>query len=566
MAKNNKKKNNKNKKIENKKKIEKIENNVQLIDEKEAKEKEVNNEITTNENVKKEVKEIKEQVKENKKIRREKKNFKNIITMIILVLLMLLFVILGVFGVYSDFGTELAAKMPAYKYADIFTPYDEYVLTPSASVMETDAYVDKDGNTVRRVPKKDVLDNVELSKDNEENKKKEEEKPEQITPDEEVKEYKVEKRKIADNPESVLTEENYKISRNMIEGYLKASNIAEYKIKENEKTGQIIVSVPETKKIANLTSDPISDEELDTQRAKNIESILSTTGSFEVKDTITGKVYLTEKHIKEAKANIYQNYGVILDVKLNDEGKKILSDVSRKYVKEEKDGKKYEKKATVTVAGMDLIKATFAEPMDDGLMQINLGNGYGQKKEVITAIYGEAKKLENALKVGKTPIKYNVEQKTSGIRENVNYQNAKIILLVILAVMLILALSLVFKYGIKGLYAMLVNISFFAVLMLAVRYTDVVVTIPSLIAVVVAYILEYVILFKYLNNMKNETYEISDEVVDTLKYTFILIISSIVLSFSHNVLLSSFAMTLFIAIILLFTHNYIFAKNIKKLD
>ena len=235
-------------------------------------------------------------------------------------------------------------------------------------------------------------------------------------------------------------------------------------------------------------------------------------------------------------------------------------------MQEEKDGKKYEKKATVTVAGMELVKATFAEAMDEGLMQINLGNGYGKNKDVITAIYGEAKRLENALKVGKTPIKYNVEQKTSGIKENINYKNAKIILIAILAVMLILALSLVFKYGLKGLYAMLVNISFVVVLLLAIRYTDVVVTIPSLVSVVVAYILEYVILLKYLQNTKENDYEIADEVVDTLKYTFILIISSIILSFSHNILLSSFAMTLFIAIILLFTHNYIFVKNMKKLD
>lgn len=561
-----KKINKKKKKAKNILKEEKLENKTEIIDNVEAKEMKENNEITTNENVKKEVKEIKEKVQEKKKIRSKKRNFKSIISLIILILIMLLLIILGVFGIYSDFGTEIASKMPAYKYSDIFTPYDEYVLTPSASVMETDAYVDKDGKTVRRVPQKDALGDVELSKDNEENKKKEEEKPEQITPDEEVKEYKIEKRKIADNPEEVLTEDNYKISKNMIEGYLKAANISEYKIKENEKTGQIIVSVPETKKIANLTSDPITDETSDTQRAKSVESILSTTGSFEVKDSITGKVYLTEKHIKEAKANIYQGYGVILDVKLNDEGKKILSDVSRKYVQEEKDGKKYEKKATVTVAGMELVKATFAEPMDEGLMQINLGNGYGKNKDVITAIYGEAKRLENALKVGKTPIKYNVEQKTSGIKENINYKNAKIILIAILAVMLILALSLVFKYGLKGLYAMLVNISFVVVLLLAIRYTDVVVTIPSLVAVAVAYILEYVILLKYLRNTKENDYEIADEVVDTLKYTFILIISSITLSFSHNILLSSFAMTLFIAIILLFTHNYIFVKNMKKKD
>lgn len=561
-----KKNNKKKKKAKNILREENLENKTKIIDNVEAKEMKENNEITTNENVREEVEEIKEKVKEKKKIRSKKRNFKSIISLIILILVMLLLIILGVFGIYSDFGTEIASKMPAYKYSDIFTPYDEYVLTPSASVIETDAYVDKDGNTVRRVPQKDALGDVELSKDNEENKKNEEEKPEQISPDEEVKEYKIEKRKIADNPEEVLTEDNYKISKNMIEGYLKAANISEYKIKENEKTGQIIVSVPETKKIANLTSDPITDETSDTQRAKSVESILSTTGSFEVKDSITGKVYLTEKNIKEAKANIYQGYGVILDVKLNDEGKKILSDVSRKYVQEEKDGKKYEKKATVTVAGMELVKATFAEPMDEGLMQINLGNGYGKGKDVVTAIYGEAKRLENALKVGKTPIKYNVEQKTSGIKENINYKNAKIILLVILAVMLILALSLVFKYGLKGLYAMLVNISFFAVLVLAIRYTDVVVTIPSLVSVVVAYILEYVILLKYLQNVKEKDYEIADEVVDTLKYTFILIISSIILSFSHNILLSSFAMTLFIAIILLFTHNYIFVKNMKKKD
>ena len=188
-----KKNNKKKKKAKNILIEENLENKAKIIDNVEAKEMKENNEITTNENVKKEVKEIKEKVKEKKKIRSKKRNFKSIISLIILILVMLLLIILGVFGIYSDFGTEIASKMPAYKYSDIFTPYDEYVLTPSASVIETDAYVDKDGKTVRRVPQKDALGDVELSKDNEENKKNEEEKPEQISPDEEVKEYKIEK-------------------------------------------------------------------------------------------------------------------------------------------------------------------------------------------------------------------------------------------------------------------------------------------------------------------------------------------------------------------------------------
>ena len=112
------------------------------------------------------------------------KNIKKVI--VVLILLILIF--FSFLGIYSNFNGKLDNIMPAYKFADILTPYDEYVVRPSANVSETDVYVDKNGNTVRKVPIQDALSNVKLSKDQKENEKNAKEKVEPI--DEEVKEYK----------------------------------------------------------------------------------------------------------------------------------------------------------------------------------------------------------------------------------------------------------------------------------------------------------------------------------------------------------------------------------------
>ena len=138
----------------------------------------------------------------------------------------------------------------------------------------------------------------------------------------------------------------------------------------------------------------------------------------------------------------------------------------------------------------------------------------------------------------------------------------KVIAIVILVIAILMALSYIYFRGIKGLYYTLVLISYIMVVTLFIRFTDIVITIPGLVGILVLYILEYLVLLKTVRNKeREEEFNPMYNLVELLSKTYVIVILSVVLSFSTNILLSSLGMTLFIGIILLFTHNFLFNKK-----
>ena len=110
-----------------------------------------------------------------------------------------------------------------------------------------------------------------------------------------------------------------------------------------------------------------------------------------------------------------------------------------------------------------------------------------------------------------------------------------------------MALSYIYFRGIKGLYYTLVLISYIMVVTLFIRFTDIVITIPGIIGVIILYILEYLVLLKTVRNKENEKeFNPMYNLVELLSKTYIIVILSVILSFSTNILLSSLGMSLFV--------------------
>lgn len=112
---------------------------------------------------------------------------------------------------------------------------------------------------------------------------------------------------------------------------------------------------------------------------------------------------------------------------------------------------------------------------------------------------------------------------------------------------IVMALSYIYFIGIKGIYYSLVLVSYILVVTLFIRFTDIVITIPGIIGILVLYILEYLVLLKTVkNNDKEKDFNPMYNLVELLSKTYIIVILSVILSFSTNILLSSLGMTLFI--------------------
>ena len=118
---------------------------------------------------------------------------------------------------------------------------------------------------------------------------------------------------------------------------------------------------------------------------------------------------------------------------------------------------------------------------------------------------------------------------------------------IMLIAAIVMALSYIYFIGIKGIYYSLVLVSYILVVTLFIRFTDIVITIPGIIGVLVLYILEYLVLLKTVkNNDKEKDFNPMYNLVELLSKTYIIVILSVILSFSTNILLSSLGMTLFI--------------------
>lgn len=498
-----------------------------------------------------------------------------IILKILSILITTLLIGLGIYGILFNFQDRINNIIKPYSYTGGIAKYDEFVFEPSNKVEETEAYIDKEGNVVRKVPKNLALPNINLPKDanvqiNGENPYQVNgEKKEPI--DKEASEYKVEKRKFPDNEEKNVTKENIEKSQEILIKKLVTLGYEDIRISKDEKTGKIVFKIPQERNKNNLFKNEDFESKDWKDRKNKIESLLLERGGFELKDPETGKVYISEKNLKSTEILKAHSEGVFIEFKLDEEGKKILSDISRKYVvqkenKEEKENKEIRYDILLEVGGKTLLRAPFAEPNDSGVIQLRIISPEELKDQArvqkqIEELYG----IKTSLEYGKSPIIYEVTGYTEGITPEINEQGLKLLIYIAVVIIAVLPLILIVKYRVKGLLASLVLLSFLSVYLLFIRMTDILLTIPAAVAILVIYILEFIVIFKTLKEYEkdgefNEIYN----VVDTIAKTFILVVMAILLSFSNNKLLASTGMVIFVGQILLLSHNFMFMKgNVK---
>ena len=476
---------------------------------------------------------------------------------LILVCIMLSLVLVGIMGIVYNFNGNLDKIISGYKISDILVPYNEYELIPSAKIVETEAYIDKDGNVIRKVPSKTELGNIDLPKkeefDEKGNKKKETEKTKTEPVDKEVQEkgYKIEKRQFPENDEKVMNKLGMKKSAEIIVRQLRSEGFENARVSEDEKTGKIVVKVSDELEKGGIFSSSSKKKESSSKEKEAVKSILQTRGTLTVQDPDTGKEYITEENIKAVNILRTENDGAFLEIRLDEKGKKILSEISRKYNIEEKQKEGSNEKTKINhnilikISEMEVLRAPFAEPNDTGILQLKMLNSEklkeSENKKTIEEALGEVRRLKTALELRKNTYKIYI---TKHYRK---CMTLKVIAIVILVIAILMALSYIYFRGIKGLYYTLVLISYIMVVTLFIRFTDIVITIPGIIGIIILYILEYLVLLKTVRNKENEKeFNPMYNLVELLSKTYIIVILSVILSFSTNILLSSLGMTLFV--------------------
>ena len=393
---------------------------------------------------------------------------------------------------------------------------------------------------------------------------------------------------VPNNSEEVLTAENYKKSKEVIEKRLNKMNVEEYTTSVNEATGEITIQIPEQ----NSQTDTIIGN-------------LNTVGKFEILDSETKEVLLNNDDIKSSEV-LYNttNSGtsVYLQIEFNKNGKDKLKNVSQTYVsvnnttnnttennvaenttseteneatntttEGSSDTATTEKKITMKIDDQEIMSTSFDEPITTGKIQLSVGSATTDKTTLQNYV-DQAQSVATTLDTGKMPVKYDLEKNQYILPETTTQDLVKIEIAVAI-IALVGIIILIVKHKLNGLLAGIAYVGLSAVYMLVVRYTNVTISIESIAGIIIVLILNYIFTTMFLNKIEELNKEKAENVMkkatgETYKKFYLRIIPICIMvitfSFVKWVPISSFGMITFWGIVIIAIYNVIITRYLLK--
>lgn len=355
------------------------------------------------------------------------------------------------------------------------------------------------------------------------------------------------------NAEDVLNAENYLAAKEVFQKRLNDVGIQEFIFSVNEETGDIVLRTAETDTLDNT-----------------IYSIFET-GKFELVDSETGEVLLNNSQVKDARVGYYTTTSgttIYLTIDLNKEGTKKLEEISTVYVEtQDEEGNSTKKTVTLSISGEVVTTTYFAEQIKTGQIQLTIGNTTTDTS-TLQAYVLQAGNSAATLNSGASPIQY--EMQTNMYVGTMVTDHTKIIALctAVVAVAVMMA-YMIAEHKDRGIIASVTFIGYIAALLLLIRYTNTVLTMESIMAIILSVIFNYAflnILLKQLNHYK-ENGETPKSVMNKtiLKSLFALIpalIIAVVFCFINTMSLNSFGIAIFWGIAMFIVYTFVITKTL----
>lgn len=392
----------------------------------------------------------------------------------------------------------------------------------------------------------------------------------------------------------ILTAENYEIVKNTIEKRLKNLGAQDYIISLNKEDGKIKIELEE-----NENTDLLA-------------YYLTASGEVKIVEKDTETELINDSMVKKASYNYATNadgeYQVYIELQLTKEGQAKLEEISNNYAilaneideieaaqteteENAEDTETSEESAETqetTEAEQENTETTEnqeeqAETKKIAVLKIADTEYDVEKieKNKITITVGSATTsnttLNNNLSIatemmilinsGKYPVIYDV-QTNRYIYDDINLDTVLYVALAIIAIILITLVVITIRYRLKGLLSSFSIIGFIAVLLLLLRYTNILITIETIGAIIISIIINIVLNISILNKIQ-KIGSVKEAVNNTYKEIFIklipVMIISIVFCFSGWTNLNNFGMTMFWGFILIPIYNYVVTRTLLRL-
>ena len=348
------------------------------------------------------------------------------------------------------------------------------------------------------------------------------------------------------NAEDMRTYDNYIKSKEIIEERLKFLEISDYLVRLDDATGEIDIEIPE-----DATTDYFAE-------------YTGMQGKFTMTDDETSEVLLDNNSLKKASIQYGTSSAgttVYLVIEFNKEGSSKLQEVSKTYIKStDSEGNDTTKKVKMSIDDQTIMTTYFGEEMTDGIMQIPLGTTTDATD--IQNYLKQASNISVFLNTEPLPIKYSVDINRfeySDITEN-TLKIATIVLASIFAIMLI---YMIIKYKANGILGALANVGFLALLLLAIRYGKVTLTLTGIAGIAIATIIEYVITMLVIKQYNKDTDEatvnknVNNVMSNSAKTIAPILIMSVIFALIKWEQIASIGMVLFWAILIMVVYNAI---------
>ncbi len=473
------------------------------------------------------------------------------------ILAILIICLISFVGIYKQNLNKVENKVKSYDLGNDLTGYRELTL----KVSDATEVLDSDGK---------VVGNTDSYSDSD------------------IESYSYQKSETKINKEEDLNLDNYKKVKSIIEERLKYFGVADYNISLDANTGTICLQIPE-----NSTTN------------HTISNILQV-AKFEIRDSEdTSKVYLTNDSLKNVSAaynNMTTGTAVYLQLEFNKDGQNKLkeltsgeyatkkeeenqdtenttdtenaaetentsegeanitseetsSDENKEESENTEEPKEEQKKISIVMDGTELITSSFDEPIENGVISLTMGQT-STDADAINNTLTSASTVAAQLNTGTLPLTYTFDENRY-IKTDISEDVILKCVIGIGVVAVIALIVLMIKYKFKGLIAAIAYIGFIAVDLLLIRYTNVYITVETIIAGVIVLAINYILVVDLLREKTEKTERIKEWAFKLMPIFLI----SIVFAFVRFDKIAEFGMFMFWGILLSTIYNYLLTRN-----
>jgi len=359
--------------------------------------------------------------------------------------------------------------------------------------------------------------------------------------------YKTETKTVKANEDSVLNQESYEQTKKIIQKRLEQAKIPEYNIRLDNITGNLVLEVPED------------------DNTRNAYDLVLSQGKFELVDGQTGVVLLDNSNIKKAEAIYYANeaYQAILQIEFNKDSIETLKNISNTYVQITNENDEQETKSVqLKLDDEVLVDTYFGEELTQGILQITMGE-QTTDYDTFYASYQSASFLANIINNGKTPNVY-ATSSDNFVQSQITDDMVVFAKVAFAGIIAIVSLVLIVKYKFKGFLGAVSSIGYIALTVLAIRYTSVIITLNSLIALIGIVAVNYLFIFNYLNKLKTDSAK--HAFMESEKELNVMIIPlwivAVIFTFMTNITISSVGMVMFWGLFVQVIYSFIITRTL----